>query len=675
MTTDQVTLRIRNAFREGRFYDIVRDARLFDLETATEPEQFYLAGLACLRLRRLDDALGHLQAAVMIDEWSGKSWLALAECWYELRQLGRAEHAWSRASTFGAMDGRARHLRDIARMARESIDVEVSEVLQRVRGWKHLVHSSELAVRIPDTADRLPVMFSLGADRRMEICLQIDDGPHPETTPVILDALRGLSIKAAFFVVGKSLLSHSSLIDSIVADGHEVYSHGYTHTPFTSLDDEQIVSELERTEVLLRRHRLTPNPYPIRLPGGMGWNDPRVHAAIMRWSAAALIVHWSIDPRDYQVPVHFQHADDLALEVRLRVREIIMDPAFSGPLLLTHDGLAGGTGKHPGFIRHFYAELADAIQNLGMKFAPLLVNPLEVGTGNPAPALLAQSPRRQADKIDILRIDSSNIADISENFDINGLPLPQYLATIRLSWINHKYPYAYALLKSGRFLGWLQAIYADRRLNGQPTTICNLSSWFVLEEFRSESLRLLMAAIKDAGDIPLTAHTPSNLAATIYKALRFHVTDSERFGLPLDRRGGKAAMAEPERIFLFLSSEAKKVFNDHRGLDIQHCMIRHSESSLYFCYKIRQRFDFVVADMLYADGDIDLWFGDWMPPDGSKLAQCQLLLIDRRFLSGRRPDLELVNPFAPRFYRGPQDLGPRLDFMYSEVPLYLPNMM
>ena len=73
--------------------------------------------------------------------------------------------------------------------------------------------------------------------------ITFDDGPHPDTTPLILKILDMYNIKAMFFCKGRASENHSNLIDKIIKSGHQVGNHGYDHlngwlTPLKSyLDD------------------------------------------------------------------------------------------------------------------------------------------------------------------------------------------------------------------------------------------------------------------------------------------------------------------------------------------------------------------------------------------------------------------------------------------------------
>lgn len=62
-----------------------------------------------------------------------------------------------------------------------------------------------------------------------QVLFTIDDGPHPEHTPAILDILDRHHIKALFFLVGERASQHPHLVREIIARGHEIGNHTQTH--------------------------------------------------------------------------------------------------------------------------------------------------------------------------------------------------------------------------------------------------------------------------------------------------------------------------------------------------------------------------------------------------------------------------------------------------------------
>lgn len=372
--TQERRSQLEEEFRAGRLKKVADAVSALHVDGDTDAGLLYLGGCASFRLRRYRESVAHLQAAVALNPSNAELWLLLAQAWYEMRQLAQAEYAWSRYESLGGADPAARRLRAIVSVARGKEPLDTSLVRKRIQYFDHSASLPKIQNFVTDQAIRLPITFSLGAERRMEACLTIDDSPSPDVTPVILATLRRRSVKAVFFVVGYAAERYPDLINQILDDGHAVYSHSFTHTPFTELDDDAICTELQRTEDVLSRHRPTPSPYPLRLPGGMGWRQPRIHAAIRTWSDQAILIHWNIDARDYEAPQYFHHEDDVELEARLRIFDMLLDPLFSAPILLTHDNLTSTPRKNPAFFARFFGDLVDSIRDVGLKFG-LLVPP------------------------------------------------------------------------------------------------------------------------------------------------------------------------------------------------------------------------------------------------------------------------------------------------------------
>lgn len=81
----------------------------------------------------------------------------------------------------------------------------------------------------------IPNASGLGRVRRRfaaqgrEVCLTIDDGPDPRTTPALLDLLDSHEAKAIFFLIGNKARRNPDLVRMIAARGHELGNHTDTH--------------------------------------------------------------------------------------------------------------------------------------------------------------------------------------------------------------------------------------------------------------------------------------------------------------------------------------------------------------------------------------------------------------------------------------------------------------
>jgi len=82
--------------------------------------------------------------------------------------------------------------------------------------------------------------------QRKELVLTFDDGPIPETTPKVLDALKTECVRAAFFLLGRNSEAHPVLARRILAEGHSVGHHTYSHQNLSKIPIANAEVEINR---------------------------------------------------------------------------------------------------------------------------------------------------------------------------------------------------------------------------------------------------------------------------------------------------------------------------------------------------------------------------------------------------------------------------------------------
>jgi peptidoglycan/xylan/chitin deacetylase (PgdA/CDA1 family) len=70
------------------------------------------------------------------------------------------------------------------------------------------------------------------ATKDKEVWLTIDDGPHPEDTPHLLDLLDAHKAKATFFFIGANAKKHRKIVRAVLKRGHEVANHTMNHKQY-----------------------------------------------------------------------------------------------------------------------------------------------------------------------------------------------------------------------------------------------------------------------------------------------------------------------------------------------------------------------------------------------------------------------------------------------------------
>ncbi|MDA0635790.1 glycosyltransferase [Nonomuraea sp. MCN248] len=83
------------------------------------------------------------------------------------------------------------------------------------------------------------------------VALTFDDGPDPAWTPRLLDVLKARGAKATFFAVGSKIAAHPELTRRIVAEGHELGNHTYTHPDLAAVTAWRAELELNLTQKAL----------------------------------------------------------------------------------------------------------------------------------------------------------------------------------------------------------------------------------------------------------------------------------------------------------------------------------------------------------------------------------------------------------------------------------------
>ncbi|MCX7784536.1 MAG: polysaccharide deacetylase family protein [Meiothermus sp.] len=151
------------------------------------------------------------------------------------------------------------------------------------------------------------------------VALTFDDGPWPDTLAV-LEVLRQYEAKATFFWVGMHLQKRPEIAQQVVAEGHAIGNHTWSHrnTPMTP---EEAGEEIERTAALIQDTTgLTTSLF--RPPGGRLHNGLADYALQQGYT----VVQWSVLSEDTG-----------ALDAAAIVDNVLHN-VQPGSIVLLHDG-------------------------------------------------------------------------------------------------------------------------------------------------------------------------------------------------------------------------------------------------------------------------------------------------------------------------------------------------
>lgn len=159
------------------------------------------------------------------------------------------------------------------------------------------------------------------------VTFTFDDGPNPETTPAVLDALKQYDIPATFFVVTRRLAGKAGekpreILARQMAEGHIVESHSVTHSHLGKADTKKLDFEMNKSFEMLSNEAKRPIGM-FRAPFGALGAAGRLRLRQL----GVTEVFWSIDTLDWKA----KHAD------KLRKKVLAMILKQKGGVVLMHD--------------------------------------------------------------------------------------------------------------------------------------------------------------------------------------------------------------------------------------------------------------------------------------------------------------------------------------------------
>jgi hypothetical protein len=137
-------------------------------------------------------------------------------------------------------------------------------------------------------------------------------------------------------------------------------------------------------------------------------------------------------------------------------------------------------------------------------------------------------------------------------------------------WGVEKPNNGFLLRDDNQIVGGIGAIYAERLIRGKPERFCNITSWCVLDRYRSQSMRLAIALTSQPG-FHFTDLTPTEVVSKMLQFLKFKPMN-ERQAVwpnppwPFSLLAGVRVITESDTIEQALSPEDARVYLEHKHL-------------------------------------------------------------------------------------------------------------
>lgn len=158
-------------------------------------------------------------------------------------------------------------------------------------------------------------------NNRAEVALTFDDGPNPVFTPKVLDILNENNVKATFFVTGINVERYPDIAKRILAEGHSLGNHSYSHVKWSQQ------SFGEHKDEILKTQKIIFEAFGVR---ASVFRPPQGHLTVQQlffcFTHSIRVILWSYDTMDYK------YKGDAFLKDRIAKTQFT-----NGDILLLHD--------------------------------------------------------------------------------------------------------------------------------------------------------------------------------------------------------------------------------------------------------------------------------------------------------------------------------------------------
>ena len=271
--------------------------------------------------------------------------------------------------------------------------------------------------------------------------------------------------------------------------------------------------------------------------------------------------------------------------------------------------------------------------------------------------------------------DFERVHPLLREFDVPRLTREDWRRLFTSNWKSPEDFCGYLLLSDGRVEGFLGLLFSTRTINGKTEKFCNMTSWIVRDQYRSQSLRLLLEALK-LKDYTFTNFTPSPTVSRILRQLGFtELKTNERILFPaLNGSAGRSkyqCCLGLETIRGELSKADRAIFDDHRNLPCRHLLVSSDDDYCYLVFKNRmhRRLPFARAQYVSNGRLFKEAAGSVRNQICWKLKVAGLIVGDRYLNSASLSYSRSYPEQCPTFFKSSTVAERDIDTLYSEMIL------
>ncbi|HEY3307644.1 MAG TPA: polysaccharide deacetylase family protein [Desulfuromonadaceae bacterium] len=203
----------------------------------------------------------------------------------------------------------------------------------------------------PSLSFFLPIT-SKGIKGSKGLSLTFDDGPDPKVTPQLLEILARHDVTATFFITGKRAEKYPEIVKAILAGGHTIGNHSYSHFPFLMLKGATVLRrEVASAQTMFRQFGIV--PFAFRPPVGI--TNPNLWRVLLE--NGMFCVNFSL--RGY----------DMGNRRLKKLAQRLLAKVVPGDIILLHD--IAPRHRDVAYLLNEFSSLIEGLKARGLEIIPL----------------------------------------------------------------------------------------------------------------------------------------------------------------------------------------------------------------------------------------------------------------------------------------------------------------
>ena len=169
-------------------------------------------------------------------------------------------------------------------------------------------------------------------------------------------------------------------------------------------------------------------------------------------------------------------------------------------------------------------------------------------------------------------------------------------------WGSDESYVGFILEENGESVGYLGTLFSVREINGRMEKFCNLYTWIIKEEYRTEGLRLLFQVLR-MKDVTVTNFTGNRVASILIKFGFKPIDDQLKILLPVPALSdGCTLIFDTTHIAPLLDTHDRRVFDNHRDFKYPFVLLKASDGISLLSFKKVKRKYLPVLELHYLSG-------------------------------------------------------------------------